>query len=61
MKKLTLQLDTLHVESYATSDAAEVAAGTVRAHAYTQYYDRTCGQNVSCAVICRTIYDTPCV
>lgn len=61
MKKLALNLDALNVESYATSAAPEADAGTVRAHAFTQYYERTCGQNVSCAVICRTIYDTPCV
>lgn len=63
MKKLKLQLEALHVESYETARASEADTGTVRAHedsVYTyDYYQPTCG-GASCQYVCRTRYDTPC-
>jgi hypothetical protein len=41
MKKLTLALDDLRVESYATTDEAVADPGTVRAHAEASHH--TCG------------------
>jgi|GEM_PF-4916626 len=54
-----LKLESLSVETFETSRADDAARGTVRAHAWT-VYDATC-PSPSCAVVCRTRYDTPCV
>ena len=63
MKKLTLDVDGLRVESFETSRSDEAMTGTVRAHSelvLTRWYEPTCNGGVSCAVACRTRYDTPC-
>ncbi|WP_420129209.1 hypothetical protein [Longimicrobium sp.] len=59
MNKRMLDTGTLRVESFATSRVKGNAAGTVHGHAWT-VYDATC-PSPSCAVVCRTRYDTPCV
>lgn len=58
MNKLMLDPETLRVESFATSRADDATRGTARAHGWT-VYDATC-PSPSCAVVCRTRYDTPC-
>lgn len=47
----------LRVESFPTTRADEAIRGTVRAQSWTQY---TCPEP-SCAYVCRTRHDTPCV
>jgi hypothetical protein len=51
MKKLTLALEALSVESFQTVPGAGRGAGTVQAHDKTLAWD-TCG--------CSAAYDTPC-
>jgi hypothetical protein len=59
MNKLILDPETLRVESFETSRVDGATRGTVRGHLWT-VYDPTC-PGPSCAVVCRTRYDTPCV
>lgn len=59
MKKLALQVETLHVDSFPTTQSENAARGTVQAH-WTYWYEPSCG-GPSCAVVCRTLNDTPCV
>ena len=52
MRKVTLDVDTLHVDSFATGDAA-AARGTVRGHdtRYTEFCNtRSCGVYTQCCL-----------
>jgi hypothetical protein len=61
MKKL--QLESLSVESFETSQSDDAAGGTVRGHDGSVYtydqYQRTCG-GLSCQIACRTRYQNTC-
>ena len=62
MKKLKLELDALHVESYETSRSSKVLTGTVNAHggfAWSRLGEQTCG-GMSCDYACVTLYDNTC-
>ncbi|HEX8692711.1 MAG TPA: hypothetical protein VF746_09845 [Longimicrobium sp.] len=52
MKKLTLNLEALAVESFATDDAERGAKGTVHAHNHTRGGHVTCGGTCDAANTC---------
>lgn len=55
MKKLTLGLDALCVESFATSPAMRPHGGTVRAHGFTENGgDISCDWRQSCMYVCES-------
>lgn len=52
MKKLTLDVDALRVESFATEAAARGRGGTVHAHNHTRGNHFTCGGTCDAADTC---------
>ena len=52
MRKLTLELDDLAVESFATVVAPDEAGGTVQGHMATNGNGSACSNHFSCAVGC---------
>jgi hypothetical protein len=55
MKKLTLSVDALQVESFDTSRTLRRHGGTVRGHGFTNDFDfYTCGWMQSCAIVCES-------
>ena len=49
MKKLSLDLDNLHVDSFEVTPDAEPRRGTVEAHNFTDYYGITCAAPSICS------------
>lgn len=55
MKKLTLSVDALCIESFNTSPTTRQHRDTVRAHRFSDHVeDYTCGWMQSCAFVCES-------
>lgn len=60
MKKLSLKLEDLQVDTFGTTPDADGRRGTVRANADTGYYDCPFTNNVSCGETCGCSGDETC-
>ena len=60
MKKLTLDVEELMVETFEPSRTERGDRGTIRAHEWSRLgHDETCG-GISCDYACITVYDDSC-